>query len=654
MASDLLKVSVLFAATNHVSGVVKSITGDTKRLSKAMDAVRNASTLAVGAGSAGLAGVAAIVGSTASAYATLEEATLDLKSALRGADGGLPAAFDDISNQAEVLGNKLPGATQDFYKMAKVMRQQGLKPEDIAGLMKPAAYLGVALKMPYDEAAKGAIRLKQVTGVLDKDMGGFLDQLYRTTNLGVEFEEMQYAFSRSGDALKQVGIQGLEAIKGVTPAMSILVKELGSGEMAGTAFGDMIRTSLDAGKVAKVNQYLKQAGVQLKFADKSGKFLGVEKLVSQLEKLKGLSDVGKVKALSELFGTGGAARAAQTLLTSGNAGIAKQAELMRNQVGLVKTAEEGLGGLSALAEAVSGSWESFMAAIGSTFADDLKGVGNLINEVVGELIGFVKENKTLVKWMIYGAGALAALAAGFGTVTLGILGVGQVVGVIKQMQIVMWALGVFMRSSLIPTVWAFTTALFANPITWIVAGVVALVAAIGYLLHKFGLLDPALKFINELFSETIGKLKEFWEWTQNTAGTIGEFLSFGGSKQTGDISTPTSAANVSKIASKNTAGTIGEFLSFGGSKQTGDISTPTSAANVSKIASQSGDFGYKNAKNNIVSGGSVSVDYKPTINISGSMTEKERQNFKEMLEKHKEEIVRMVAGANSRKAQLAY
>lgn len=61
----------------------------------------------------------------------------------------------------------------------------------------------------------------------------------------------------------------------------------------------------------------------------------------------------------------------------------------------------------------------------------------------------------------------------------------------------------------------------------------------------------------------------------------------------------------------------------------------------------------RNAINN-VQGGGVSVTYNPTITLGGAATEKDREDFVNLLDQHKNEVVRLVNDAQNRKNRLQF
>lgn len=83
----------------------------------------------------------------------------------------------------------------------------------------------------------------------------------------------------------------------------------------------------------------------------------------------------------------------------------------------------------------------------------------------------------------------------------------------------MWTV---LATNVIPAVWSFTAALLANPITWIVIGIIALIAAIVLMITHWNK-------VKEVVSNVVRWIKDRWDdatgWLGNIAGKIGGFFS---------------------------------------------------------------------------------------------------------------------------------
>lgn len=344
----------------------------------------------VGAGAAMVAPVAVSV----NAFASREKAETQLKAALTDATGQVSSAFDAIRAKAEELGKKFPGSTEDYIRMALGQVRSGVSPQAVAtGGLEASAALAVATETPFDEAAVGVAKLKNSLGIADKDLLGFIDDIQRMKNAGVkDMTEAVYAFSRAGGAMRAFGMSGRDAAQEITPLITMLLRSGKTGEEAGTAISAMIQQSMNSDKINKVNQALQGTGVQLRFMDKSGKFLGVKNMIDQFDKLKGLSGAGRAGIIQELLGTGGDASTALSLIESGRAGYDAMAKELKKQADLKTRLALIAETLANKLEALAGTFLDLVSNVGGAIAGVLKPFLDLLNKIVGYVSDFAKAN----------------------------------------------------------------------------------------------------------------------------------------------------------------------------------------------------------------------------------------------------------------------
>lgn len=74
------------------------------------------------------------------------------------------------------------------------------------------------------------------------------------------------------------------------------------------------------------------------------------------------------------------------------------------------------------------------------------------------------------------------------------------------------AAGEVIFGTVVPAVWSFTAALLANPITWIVIGVVALIAILVLLINHFDLVQAAFEAVSGWIIDRIHDVGNFFAW----------------------------------------------------------------------------------------------------------------------------------------------
>lgn len=358
------------------------------------------------------------------AYAPQENATTQLKASMMKADGSVPEEFEKINELATKLGDRLPGTTADFIEMMTMLRRQGLSAQSIlGGTGEAAALLGVQLQMPVTAAAEFAAKMQDSTRTSEKDMLGLMDTIQRTFYLGVDSGNMLQGFSKLSPIMSITRQEGLEFANSMAPLLVMMDQTGMAGESAGNAIRKVFQGGLDAKKLDKANELLKdaKAGFDLKFTGDKGEFLGMDNLFAQLDKLKGLGDnaVLKTSVMKQLFGDDAETlQVLNTMMDKGKAGYEEIAAKMVDQADLQKRVEEQLGTFSNVVEAAQGSTTNAMASIGKAMAPDLKDLVNWIGEASGSFNKWVQENQQLVRWLGMGAMGLAAFLTATGALLI--------------------------------------------------------------------------------------------------------------------------------------------------------------------------------------------------------------------------------------------
>lgn len=424
MANKVLEISVILSAMDRMSTVVNSsVTKSQAALSRFQQSTDRfaARTQQIGTQSLMMgAATGAMLAAPIKAYADLEDASTRLASTMMRDGGEVSKNFDAINNIAIELGNKLPGTTADFQNMMTMLIRNGIQEESILqGVGKSAAYLAVGLKLPFEDAARMAAKLKEATGVADEQFIDFMDTIARTNQLGVESSEMQYAFSRSAGALKLMGLQGLEASKSVSVLYAELIKTGATGETVGTGMTSMFNAFLDDKKMAKFNAEAAKFGMSFRFTDaKTGQFLGVENMVAQLDKLQKLNPTQRAGVVQALLGPGQDANFMNVLIEKGISGYNGMVDRMAKQGTLQAKVNKQLGTLTNLWEAATGTFTNAQAAFGEVLSPELKSLTIWMNEASESMQRWIKENQTAAKVIGITIGVITGLLVAVGTVSL--------------------------------------------------------------------------------------------------------------------------------------------------------------------------------------------------------------------------------------------
>lgn len=482
MANKQLSIALLLTAVDQMSSVVNS--SIRKSLKSLKDFEKSSQKITEGfammeVGKKGFQFLADPI----KEFARFEKDAARLRSNLMTAGGLLDKnTWQEVDALAFRLGSRLPGDTADFYRMFTVLRQGGLSAQSILnGTGAAAAEMAVALGESYERVADMSTSLKNATNVADDDMLEFFDVIARTRNLKVPLTDMEYAFARSANQLKFLGIQGLEASKDMAMFFAMFIRQGLSGETVGTNFSRILGEILNPEKYNAMNEAAREYGLTLDILDEKGNFVSVQNMVSQFDKLKGLSNFQIAEILKPLTGAEGLDDQLVKALSKG--GVEQYRKIVMeaaDQAHITDKTAEQLNTLDAAAEALGGTWDNLKAAFASSLKPSLQAIGEALNVVVENIMLFVKAHPKLSQFI--------ATFIAIASAALYIAGVIKIVqGVIKVMRI----LNITMMS---------------NP--FILFATLA-IAAVALIITYW---DEIVEFFNNLWSTLKEVFSAAWKW----------------------------------------------------------------------------------------------------------------------------------------------
>lgn len=478
------------------------------KLAKARAALERTQGLAAkmaGTGAAGLAtGYAAAqpVKAVLGAFAPNEDSATQLKVSMMDGNGKVAEDFKKITDLATSLGDRLPGTTADFQNMMTMLRRQGLSAQNIlGGTGEAAAYLGVQLQMPVEEAAEFAANMQDATRTSEKDMLALMDTIQRGYYLGVKSEDMLQGFNKISPVMDVIKKSGIDAANELAPLLVMMTQAGMEGGAAGNAYRKIFQAGLDKDGVDDVNKMgaLKKQNIELSFTGKDGNFSGLENLYKQVEKLKVLNDEDRTAAIKALFGDDSETLTVlNTMMNKGLAGYQEVQKKLQDQADLRTRVNEQLNTLSNVMEAAEGSFTNALAEFGAAVAPELKTLINTLGEVAASVGAWARENPALAGGLVKVVAAVAVLAAGFGALAItmaSLLGpfamvrYGMALFGVKSsgMFSVVGRLVAVLKGGLLTAIRAVSIALWGlatNPVALAIAAVVAALAGAAYLIYQ--------------------------------------------------------------------------------------------------------------------------------------------------------------------------
>lgn len=362
-------------------------------LARLREQLESTSTKLIGMGMAGrLAGqsmMQAMAGPVA-AFANLDDAITNLRVAMMDNLGQVPAAFEEIKRQTVELGNLLPGTTADFANAATALIENGVALETVVkGGLKAASYLAVVLKMPTQAAAEMVAKFRESFGLAEDELVKMADLTQRAKfAFGLSSEEIKYAAQYAGATLNMLKLTGAENARLMLAIQGYARQRGMEGSVFGTNFAQMInqigqmsqKLERNSKVMREVNEELARYGIQMRFFDDKGQFVGLLGMVKELEKLRTLSPEVRLLVNNRLFGMEGG-RVASLLTEMGVEGLQRNLAIMDKQGDLMQRIDEQVKSMRNTWEALTGSLENLAAAFVGPFLESMKPLINRINEL---------------------------------------------------------------------------------------------------------------------------------------------------------------------------------------------------------------------------------------------------------------------------------
>jgi TP901 family phage tail tape measure protein len=336
-----------------------------------------------------------------------------------GKDGQVDLAkLGDQLNRVELLtlrlGNDLPGTTQDFVEMATALRQGGLAAETIlGGAGEAVADLAVVTNQLPRSLAKDFAQYGMQFNLQSQEYIKAADlfaRIYARSDLGSAelIEGSKYFQLRAGAPL---GLKGLEGAETAARLMASLKKIGLEGSVAGTGSANFF--SAIATRKKELAELKKTTGVDLQFFDKQGRWVGIEKTIEQMEKLRKLSPEKQMAALKKIAGDEGAA-VGTAFIKMGVQGWREFNETLDRTVGLEDAIATKTDTFNAKMDSLLGTVENLTVSGFTPMLNTLKPVVDLTNKGVGALQEFAKENPNIasVATHLFGVGSASLVVVG--------------------------------------------------------------------------------------------------------------------------------------------------------------------------------------------------------------------------------------------------
>lgn len=356
-----------------------------------------------------------------------------------------------------------------------------------------------------DEGVAGYTELAGLTAKATKASIGEMTSLF-ATGYGIykgyydDLSDMEFGalfsagISQSVKAFKTSGSEmaaSIESLGGAATNANVPMEEqltiLGmlqatmSGSEAGTKYAAFLQAAARGGEE-----------LGLSFLDANNQLLSLPEILDQLRgKYGDVIDAIEKQELAEAFGTDEAVDLIDLM-------YGKVGELQDNILGVYDAMGSGTGVAIEMASAINETEPERYARLQQQLQNVKESIGGSLLPTVNDFMdtgsrvltqvgSWIEENQELVRVILLIVLAIGGFLAVGGTLITVVAGVGLIVTkAISTFKILQAGFGAakLALSPLTASVWSFTAALLANPITWVIAGIVALIAALVLLYNK--------------------------------------------------------------------------------------------------------------------------------------------------------------------------
>lgn len=501
----LLKIALMLTAIDNMSNVVNNATNNAmSQMKKLKDYSINEMAngfLMIEAGKQGFE----MIKKTTDAYGSLQQSQINLRLSMMQPGGVFDESkYKKINTLATELSDRFAGSAQSYTDMMMTMKSNQI-PEDVilGGAARYGAMLSSLFEVDAQRTGEFMSRATKDFKLGAENMGAIADLAVRAKFAGVgksgaeAVEQMTMAFSNGSLGIEALSknmnqSQLMQLAKEYTGIFTYMYTKGISGQTFGTNMRRMFEQIASPEKLNKANEAAKQFGISLNFFDKKGNYAGLSNMVSQFDKLSSLTiqqrqtiikSLGGKQGLEEAFVTAFSTEGKDIFNTSMNNLFSKQATIGARFAEYEK-------GLDYKKLVNNTSWTNAFAAIGSAAAVPLTKLNILLNKVAVHLRIFVNNHSGITKLALGFISLLSAalLLGGAFKILRVALKVGDMfLGISKALK---WLRIAFVMISpglwaVVSATWAWTAALLANPITWIIIGIAALVAAVIWLAVKW-------------------------------------------------------------------------------------------------------------------------------------------------------------------------
>jgi len=408
---------------------MQRLTAQTKQLAMARAQYDKTQQLAgsmAGAG-AGSAAAGAAMGvpvlSTVKSYMGFEDAMAGVAKQVEGArdgNGQLTSTYFEMADAIKAMAERIPMATTEIAALVEGAARMGVSGKDnLLAFAEVAANAATAFELPADQIGENLARIADLYKIPIQNVSQLGDAInYLDDNAKSKGADIIEVLQRTAGVTASVGMSYKDAA-----ALGSTFLTLGAtAEVAGTATNAMIRELAIATQQPKRFQAgLKALGLEAEALQSGMAENATGTLQQVLDAINKLPKAEQLGVTTQLFGKEFGDDAAKLAQNIGE--YRRQLDMANSTAGagsMQREADIRAELLSARMDMAKNRAFNLSATLGETLRPTLVELFESFNSVIGRVTDWVKANPELAGQIIKTVAGVAALAAGFGAVTLGL------------------------------------------------------------------------------------------------------------------------------------------------------------------------------------------------------------------------------------------
>ena len=413
-----------------------------------------------------------------------------------------------VEEAAKSFSDQWAGTTKADFISAAYDIKSGISSLSDEGVAEFTSLAALTAKATKSTAAEMTSLFATGYGIY-KDYYSDLSDMEFGAMFSAGISESVRAFKTSGSGMAQsiqtLGASATTANVPLEEQLSILgmLQATMGGAEAGTKYKAFLRSAVRGGEE-----------LGLTFTDANNQLLSMPEILGILKgKFGETMDAAEKMELQKAFGDTEAVALIDLMYN-------KVGDLQDNIVGMYDALGSGSGVAHKMASAINETEPEKYQRIQQQIHNIKESIGNSLLPTVNELMGkgsevlakagsWIEKNQELVRIIMLVVLAVGGFLTIAGTAIAVVGGVGLIITKTIAGFKMLKAGFLLAKGALTPligSVWSFTAALLANPVTWIVIGIVALIAAIVLLYNKCEWFRNAVDAIFSFFKERLGTI----------------------------------------------------------------------------------------------------------------------------------------------------